>query len=68
MALSFLPAWAVGVVSDAAFAITFVDNVSVTAVFDFINGIVSIESIILTNVFFLAPRQRQGKQGEDCYY
>lgn len=40
MALSFLPARAVGVVGDAAFSITFVDDITVTVIFSGYNLII----------------------------
>lgn len=63
--LSFLPAWAVGVVCDTAFSITLVDNVSVAVVVGCCDGIASIESTILINIFFPTPRQRNGAQGKE---
>lgn len=62
---SFLPARAVGVVGDTAFSITLVDNVSVAVVVGCCDGIVYIESIILINIFFPTPRQRNGAQGKE---
>lgn len=62
---SFLPALAVGIVSDAAFVITFVDDITVPVVFCCGDIVPAIKARAFFNVLTYAPRQRQGKEGED---
>ena len=64
--VSFLPAWAVGVVGDAAFLRAFVNDVAMTFVLGFHKRIIGIvQAIVCVYLVISAPRQRQGKQGEE---
>lgn len=62
---SFLPAWAVGVVCDTAFVITFVDDITMSVVFCCGDIVPAIKARAFFNVLTYAPRQRQGKQSEE---
>ena len=69
--VSFLPAWAVGVVCDAAFLRAFVNGVAMTFVLGLHKRIIGIVQAIVCAylaMFISAPRQRQGKQGEEGYF
>ena len=62
---SFLPARAVGVVGYAAFLRAFVNDVAMTFVLGFHKRIIDIVQPIVCVYLATAPRQRQGKQGEE---
>lgn len=66
MALSFLPAWAVGVVSDAAAFVALIEDIGVTSEFNNFKTFghtATFNDTLLLRICFgiLAPRQRQGK-------
>lgn len=62
---SFLPARAIGVVGDAASLEAFVYYVAMTVIIGGDKAIVIAKSFGLVNFVAYAPRQRQGKQGEE---